>query len=601
MLDRTKNLDTTDRHEGDDLHDGDDGQALPPVKRGLLRRLGPTSLTSRIALINILGLVILAIGILYFNQFRQGLINARVQSLMVQAQIIAAAVAGSATADTSSIVISPDSLDDSNSNTGADQSSLDFPISPETAGPVLRRLLANTTIRAQIIDSGGNMVVDSSYLYGGNDIVETNITPDDKSVNIISNYVNRVFDWFFAYDYPLHTDYGIDKNRGVPEVAAALNGASVSVVRLNQNHEIIVLVSVPVQRFRAVLGALILSTQGGEIDGVLRAERRIVFFTFGFAALVALMLSALLAGTIAAPIRRLSAAADRVRRGINKRVEIPDFTSRSDEIGQLSGSLRDMTNALYKRIDAIEAFAADVSHELKNPLTSLRSAVETLGFVKTDEQRKRLIEIVVHDVKRMDRLITDISDASRLDAELARAEINPVDISKLLGGIVRLANETAKQGEAEILLVVQPITEKSTAETKYNVLGNDSRLGQVFRNLIDNARSFTNLGTKIYVRIRRVGADVEVRVEDHGPGILPENLERVFERFYTDRPSQSFGRNSGLGLAISRQVVEAHKGRIWAENRLGKIVGEEERQILGARFIVRIPAMPGGWTAADQS
>jgi two-component system, OmpR family, sensor histidine kinase ChvG len=571
------------------------------ARRGLLRRLGPASLTSRIAIINILGLVILAIGILYFNQFRQGLINARVQSLMVQAQIIAAAVAGSATADTSSIVISPDSLDDSNSNSGTDQSSLDFPISPETAGPVLRRLLANTTIRAQIIDSGGNMVVDSTYLYGGNDIVETNITPADKGGNIISNYVNRVFDWFFAYDYPLHMDYGIDKNRGVPEVAAALNGASVSVVRLNENREIIVLVSVPVQRFRAVLGALILSTQGGEIDGVLRAERRIVVFTFGFAALVALMLSALLAGTIATPIRRLSAAADQVRRGINKRVEIPDFTSRSDEIGQLSGSLRDMTNALYKRIDAIEAFAADVSHELKNPLTSLRSAVETLDFVKTDEQRKRLIEIVVHDVKRMDRLITDISDASRLDAELARAEIHPVDISKLLGSIVSLANETAKQNEAEILLVVQPITVKSNSETKYNVLGNDSRLGQVFRNLIDNARSFTASGTKIYVRIRRVGADVEVRVEDHGPGILPENLERVFERFYTDRPSQNFGRNSGLGLAISRQVAEAHKGRIWAENRLGKAVGEEERLVLGARFIVRIPAMPEGWTAADHS
>jgi two-component system sensor histidine kinase ChvG len=308
-----------------------------------------------------------------------------------------------------------------------------------------------------------------------------------------------------------------------------------------------------------------------------------------------------LAGTIASPIRRLSAAADRVRRGINKRVEIPDFTSRSDEIGQLSGSLRDMTNALYKRIDAIEAFAADVSHELKNPLTSLRSAVETLGFVKTDEQRKRLIEIVVHDVKRMDRLITDISDASRLDAELARADIRPVDIAKLLGGIVSLANETAKEGEAEILLVVQPVTTKSKAELKYTVLGNDSRLGQVIRNLIDNARSFTAPGTKIYVRIRRVGSEVEVRVEDHGPGIRTENLERVFERFYTDRPSQSFGRNSGLGLAISRQVVEAHKGRIWVENRLGKATGEDERPVLGARFIVRIPAIPEGWSATDNT
>ena len=598
MPDTLKDLDS------DDLHDHDEGSLAAPKKpsRGILNRLAPTSLTARIALINILGLVILAIGILYFNQFRQGLINARVQSLLVQGQIIAAAIAGSATADTSSIVINPDSLDDSNGSTEAEQSSLDFPISPETAGPVLKRLLANTTIRAQIIDTGGNMVVDSSFLYGGNDIIQTNLNSlGGGSDSFIMKYVNRGLDWFFANDYPIHVDYGLDSNNEVPEVKAALNGASVSVVRLNDNREIIVLVSVPVQRFRAVLGALVLSTQGGEIDGVLRAERRVVLFTFGFAALVALMLSALLAATIASPIRKLSAAAERVRRGINKRVEIPDFTGRSDEIGQLSGSLRDMTGALYTRIEAIEAFAADVSHELKNPLTSLRSAVETLGFVKTDEQRKRLIEIVVDDVKRMDRLITDISDASRLDAELARNETRPVDISKLLGSIVNLANEMGKEGDAEILLVVQPVTEKNKAATKYTVLGNDSRLGQVFRNLIDNARSFTAPNSKVHVRVRRLGDDVEIRVEDHGPGIPAENLERVFERFYTDRPVQHFGRNSGLGLAISRQVVEAHRGTIIAENRLGKAQADSDRAVLGARFVVRIPAIAEGWTPADQA
>ena len=583
--------------EGDELHENyEAGPVARKPSRGILKRLAPTSLTARIALINILGLVILAIGILYFNQFRQGLINARVQSLLVQGQIIAAAIAGSATADTSSILINPDILEDQNGSTISEQSSLDFPISPETAGPVLKRLLANTTIRAQIIDTGGNMVVDSSFLYGGNDIIQTNLNPQiNGKENPFTKFINRSLDWFFANDYPLHMEYGLDSNNEVPEVKAALNGASVSVVRLNENREIIVLVSVPVQRFRAVLGALILSTHGGEIDGVLRAERRVVLFTFGFAAFVALMLSALLAATIAAPIRRLSAAADRVRRGINKRVEIPDFTGRSDEIGQLSGSLRDMTGALYKRIEAIEAFAADVSHELKNPLTSLRSAVETLGLVKTEEQKKRLIEIVVEDVKRMDRLITDISDASRLDAELARNETRPVDVAKLLGGIVDLANETGKDGDAEILLVVQPVTDKNKAATKYTVLGYDGRLGQVFRNLIDNARSFTAPNTKVHVRVRRLGDDVEIRIEDHGPGIPPENLERVFERFYTDRPLQHFGRNSGLGLAITRQVVEAHKGSVIAENRLGKAAPDQSRAVLGARFVVRVPSIAEGW------
>ena len=592
-----------DRPDTEDFADAEETQHEPAKPRSLLSRLAPSSLLARIALINILGLVILVIGILYFNQSRQSLINARVQSLMVQGQIIAAAIAGSASADTSSIVINPNSLDDTTTdNTGTDQQGLDFPISPETAGPVLRRLLANTTIRAQIIDPGGNMVVDSSFLYGGNDIVENNIGGAAASpLSAMWATINQQFEKLFAYDYPVHDEYGLDNNASVPEVAAALNGASVSVVRLNQAHDIIVLVSVPVQRFRAVLGALVLSTQGGEIDGVLRAERRIVLLTFGFAALVTLLLSVLLASTIAQPIRRLSAAAERVRRGVNKRVEIPDFTGRKDEIGQLSGSLRDMTSALYKRIEAIEAFAADVSHELKNPLTSLRSAVETLSFVKTDEQRKRLIEIVVHDVKRMDRLITDISDASRLDAELARAEIRPVDLSRLLGNIIGLANETAKPGEAEILLVVQPVTEKYKTEFKYQVLGNDSRLGQVFRNLIDNARSFTAEGSNINIRMRRVGGDVEVRVDDQGPGIPPENLERVFERFYTDRPGASFGRNSGLGLAISRQVVEAHKGRIYAENRFGKADETGHKPVQGARFIVRIPVLPAGWTAADHA
>ena len=595
---------TPDRHESEDATDIEETRVLGAKSRGFFNRIAPGSLTARIALINILGLVILALGILYFNQYRQSLINARVQSLMVQGQIIAAAIAGSATVDTSSIVINPQTLDDSGVTDGTtpDTTNLDFPISPETAGPVLRRLLANTTIRAQIIDQGGNLLVDSISLYGGNDIVENGFakTETTSTLQTVWRFIAKPIDRIFSTDYPLHVDYGMDNNSSSPEVAAALNGASVSVVRLNINHDIIVLVSVPVQRFRAVLGALVLSTKGGEIDAVLSAERRVVLLTFGFAALVALMLSALLAGTIARPIGKLSEAAVQVRRGINKRVEIPDFTSRKDEIGQLSGSLRDMTTALYQRIEAIEAFAADVSHELKNPLTSLRSAVETLSYVKKDEQRQRLIEIVVHDVKRMDRLITDISDASRLDAELARAEVYPVDVSKLLGSIVGLANETAKANEAEILLVVQPITDKYNAETKYQVMGNDSRLNQVFRNLIDNARSFTLEGTKISVRLRRIGENVEIRVEDSGPGISPENSERVFERFYTDRPPQSFGRNSGLGLAISRQVVEAHKGRIYVENRLGKADDKGEKPVLGARFVVRIPALTEGWTPSEQ-
>jgi two-component system sensor histidine kinase ChvG len=600
MLDKVTTTEAIDRIETDDGQDSDYAALQAPHRRGLLHRLGPQRLTSRIVLLNLLGLVVLVIGILYFNQFRQGLIDARVQSLTTQAQIIAAAIAGSATADTGSIVINPDSLDDNSDATAPDADqlgALDFPINPETTGPVLRRLLANTTIRGRIIDPDGNLVIDSRFLYGGGDIIQTDLqSRDANSHNFIVAWLIKAFDWFFAYDYPLQKEYSLDNGKDFPEVAAALNGAAVSVVRLDDRRDIIVLVSVPVQRFRAVLGALILSTSGGEIDNVLRAERRVVLLTFGFVALVTILLSVLLAGTIAEPIRRLTAAAERVRRGINKRVEIPDFTARRDEIGHLSGVLRDMTQALYNRIDAIEAFAADVSHELKNPLTSLRSAVETLGMVKTDEQRARLVDIVKHDVRRLDRLITDISDASRLDAELARTEANPVDVARLLGAITSLANETLKDEQAEIDLHVIPAKKGVDPVRAFVVMGHDSRLSQVFRNLIDNARSFTAPNTKVAIRVRRSGSDVEVRVEDSGPGIRPDNLERVFERFYTDRPEGSFGKNSGLGLSISKQIVEAHKGRIWAENRLGSVPVNGERPVLGARFMLRLPAVPDDWS-----
>jgi two-component system sensor histidine kinase ChvG len=261
-----------------------------------------------------------------------------------------------------------------------------------------------------------------------------------------------------------------------------------------------------------------------------------------------------------------------------------------------------MTGALYNRIEAIEAFAADVSHELKNPLTSLRSAVETLPFAKTDEQRERLVAIVKDDVRRLDRLITDISDASRLDAELARSEAHPIDVSALASAIVSLANEMRKDDDPKISLETSTPPASLEGARAFSILGHDTRLGQVLRNLLDNARSFSSPGSTIRVRVRRLTDEVEIRVEDEGPGIRPDNLERIFERFYTDRPEVSFGKNSGLGLSISRQIVEAHKGRIWAENRYGRApAGGGERPVLGARFIVRIPALPADAPLPGQS
>jgi two-component system sensor histidine kinase ChvG len=280
---------------------------------------------------------------------------------------------------------------------------------------------------------------------------------------------------------------------------------------------------------------------------------------------------------IAQPVRRLSLAADRVRLNRARAIALPDIARRRDELGDLAQSLEDMTHTLSDRMEAIERFAADVAHEIRNPLTSIRSAVETLDLVKDAAPRERLLGILKQDVGRLDRLITDISNASRLDAELARESPRAVDVAKLLRDIVALYDADFRTGEAHVRLV-------ETGE-HLTVMGREGPLGQVFRNLIDNARSFSAPEGEVRVVIGRDRGRVSIAVEDDGPGMPPENLETVFERFYTSRPrGAAFGGNSGLGLSIARQIIEAHDGRIHAENRLGP-----DGQVTGARFVVSLP------------
>jgi len=348
-------------------------------------------------------------------------------------------------------------------------------------------------------------------------------------------------------------------------------------------------VAVPIQRYGTVYGALLLSTEAGDIDAIVHAERLAIVRVFVVAAAVTILLSILLAGTIAAPLRRLADAADRVRHGgMKSRPEIPDYSHRGDEIGHLSQAVRDMTTALYNRIEAIESFAADVAHELKNPLTSLRSAVETLPLARTDDAKARLAAIIQHDVRRLDRLISDISNASRLDAELARQDAAPVNVRQVIETVVSMMRDTTPAGGPKFQLDIQRAEPED-----YFILGHDIRLGQVFNNLIDNARSFCRKDGTVRVRLKPMkGGGVEVSVEDDGPGIRPDQFERIFERFYTDRSDQeSFGQNSGLGLSISKQIVEAHRGTIIAENRVRPAQKPgEQPEVLGARFVVRLPA-----------
>jgi two-component system sensor histidine kinase ChvG len=552
-----------------------------------------SSLTRRIVFLNVTGLLALVVGIMYLSQFRAGLIDARVRSLQVQADIIAGAIAASATIETDSITIDPDKLlelqtGESYGPPDDFQSALEFPINPERVAPVLRRLISPTNTRARIYDRDGTLLLDSRNLYGRGDVLRFDLpSPEATKPSFLERQYNSVRKWLARGDLPLYQELGPANGKGYPEVEEALDGSKASEVRINQRGEVIVSVATPVQRFRAVRGALLLSTQGSDIDQMVEAERLAIFKVFLIAAAVMVVLSMLLASTIAGPVRRLAEGAERVRRRIRSRVEIPDLTARGDELGHLSGTLRDMTNALYSRIEAIESFAADVSHELKNPLTSLRSAVETLPLAKTKESQDRLLAVIQHDVKRLDRLISDIADASRLDAELQRQEAEPVDLKRLLTTLVTTANEVRHDDGVSVTLSFE-----GGGAQAFIVPGHDSRLGQVVDNLIHNARSFSPPGGSVRVTARRLKTEVEIVVDDDGPGIRPDAFEKIFERFYTDRPHQGFGQNSGLGLSISKQIIEAHGGRIWAENRHASGIGlDGQPLVLGARFTIRLPAM----------
>ena len=588
--------------------------ALRAFWRGAVSRFA-SPLTRRIILLNLGGLFALLIGFLYLNQFREGLIDARIQSLETQSEIIASAIASSATVDTDAITIDPEKLLKlaPGQSYGVDEETkpgLEFSINPDRVGPLLRLLVSPTRTRARIYDGDGYMLLDSRSIAARANILRNDLPPpgQEEGPHWLDGLRNFIHGRFNTQQLPLYEDIGVANGRGYPEVVSALEGKSKSLVRVNARGETVISVATPIQRFRSVRGALLLSTQGQDIDGIIASERRAIFRIFLVSAAVMFLLSAALAGTIAEPMRKLAEAADRVRRGVKQRQEIPDFTDRNDEIGHLSGALRDMTRALFSRMEATERFAADVAHELKNPLTSLRSAVETLPIAKNDISRGRLLEVIQHDVRRLDRLISDISDASRLDAELARGDMDAVDLAKLLRALVDVARQAPREDGVTVALTIEKGGRNGDRQSgDWIAFGHDSRLGQVINNLIDNARSFSEPGGQVRVTLRRVrvgrrrpaaapGArraqegqpprrGFEIWVDDDGPGIPAHAFERIFERFYTDRPTQSFGQNSGLGLSISRQIVEAHGGSISATNRL-----DAEENILGARFVVFLPA-----------
>jgi two-component system sensor histidine kinase ChvG len=536
-------------------------EAKPRARRAWRARGIRSPLTRRILALNVLVLVIPVLGLLHLDQYRQTLIESEIDSMHVQARTFALTLGSTA------VVGTP---------LGEER------LMAEMARSLMRVLLSDTGVRARIFDRAGELVADSFVLVGpgGHVQVMELPSPDDGGIiDTLERWYKNAIDWLPSNDeLPLYQESGRQLAFDYSEVQRALFGEAVGMARADRQGRLVLSVAVPVQRYRQVLGALMLSKDGAVVDAAVRDRRLDILLVFAVALGVTVLLSLYLAGTIARPIHRLALAAEQVRHGKGRTFEIPDFSRRHDEIGDLSVALREMTEALWTRLDAIEGFAADVAHEIKNPLTSLRSAVETVVRVEDPEQQKRLMSIILDDVQRLDRLISDISGASRLDAELSRTESEPVDIGSLLRNLVEAQNATAPDDSPRLRLQI-------ANHSDLIVSGMEDRLGQVMRNLVNNAITFSPPGGEIVLGARAEGPWVVMTVSDEGPGIPDSKLSAIFDRFYTERPSsEKFGTHSGLGLSISKQIVEAHGGSIFAENRV-----DGHGKACGARFTVRLP------------
>jgi two-component system sensor histidine kinase ChvG len=536
----------------------DESEAAAKTRRGPF-----SSLTRRVLAVNVLALAILVAGILYLGQYEKSLIHTHLDALQTQGEIFAEALGEGAVAELP--YAKPFLL-------------------PDLARLMMRRLVAPLHARARLFDIDGNLIVDSWFIGGPTMFLRVEQLPAPDLTSRILAWLDDTYDWLTEFLprrgrlEPYHEN-AHQRAPDYPEVMEALGGDTTAAIRATGKEGMILSVAVPVQRYKQVVGAIMLSADSTDIEEALRSVRLDILKVFLVALGITVLLSIYLAGTIARPIRRLAIAADRVTHGHGREAAIPDFTSRGDEIGDLSGSLREMTAALWQRMDAIEGFAADVAHEIKNPLTSLRSAVETVSRIQDPNSQRQLMAIILQDVQRLDRLITDISDASRLDAELSRAELETVDIRGLLTMLADLHRNTAAEPSPRLELEIP-------AGGDLRVRGIESRLVQVFRNLLSNAISFSPPKGRIVCRARRSEDSVVITIEDEGPGIPEGKFEAIFERFYTERPAEEkFGTHSGLGLSISRQIVEAHRGRITAENRR-----DPTGKVCGARFTVVLPA-----------
>jgi two-component system, OmpR family, sensor histidine kinase ChvG len=530
-----------------------------------------SSLTKRIITLNLFALIILLCGIISINQFKEGLIEAKIESLLTQGQIIAGAISTSASISSK---ISYYYLDENKKNKNSKVIKYrTYQIDPELALPIITKLIDPNKMRTIIHNNKKEIILDSINLFTKGQIKK-------YDVPLIENRAiyYRIYNTIKNTNLFKKLNPNIESNNDYNSVFNALNGKLVSLVSKNEINESVVIVAVPIKKFQSTLGILILTTQGGDIDKIVDSERKAIFRVFLVAAFVTIILSLMLSYTIGKPVRQLADAADNVKKDITYKKGIPDFSHRNDEIGDLSIALQEMTKSLYDRIEAIENFSADVSHELKNPLTSLRSAIEAFKIVKSTKERKKLIDIIQSDINRIDRLITDISSASRLDAELSLEHRIPFNLVKLIRDLIEDENRKNKYNQFQLY------TSTDEPEERMIINGHENRVRQVFVNLFDNAKSFSKKNDPIKITINNNKDFIRISIKDNGPGIKGSDINKIFDRFYTDRPDDKiFGTHSGLGLSIAKQIIQSHGGEITVLNN-----STLEKKTGGAIFTITI-------------
>lgn len=533
-------------------------------RRGMLR-LNRSPLARKIITFNLLAMIILVAGVLYMNSSRDNLAFQRANGLVSEAVLIADVFEAKLPVGAPVNLVTGDGID---------------PV--ET----LAGLNLRGGVEVYVYDTAGNLVSSSEGMARVNALPITGLE-DEISGTIITDFLNRVWDGMSGLFSPKEPETAAADHEALANmlVADAVAGATLVDSGTTANGQTVFTVVTPILQNGTAVGAVALTSAAGELDRLVRHEREQVLQMFVIGILVSIGLSLLLASTIANPLADLAAAAElgrdkNARKMSPNKIRIPDLTARPDEIGRLSGALRGMVSALYERIEGNEQFAADVVHEIKNPLASLRSAVGTMRVAKRDDQRQKLLDVIEHDTMRLDRLVSDISSASRLDSELVKEEEEAFDLIKMVTNLTQFLGEDAGKRGIDFIA--------DLPDHPVEVMGLEARLAQVFVNLITNAISFCEDGDAIRVWARRRKNRILVVVEDTGPGIPDGALTKIFQRFYSERPEQQFGNNSGLGLAISKQIVEAHGGVIWAEN-IRPTEADLTSEPLGARFVVGLP------------